>query len=389
MSTLKNVITADSRSEAPPQRVIAAESKKRSETDTFCRFVDVKKSYDGKSLALTGLSLDIKQGELITCLGPSGSGKTTTLMLLAGFQSQDSGEIFLRDRPISRISPHRRNFGVVFQNYALFPHMTVAENIAFPLKMRGLSRAEAGQKVDRALSMIRMSKFAERKPAQLSGGQQQRVALARALVFEPEMVLLDEPLAALDKNLREELQLEIRALHEELGITMLYVTHDQSEALTLSDRIAVFREGSIEQLSSPSDLYNKPATRFVASFIGQMNFIPIKVARAEAGMSEGAGADGRTLRAVNADNALPGEKAVIAVRPEWLRHDVEGRCPSRVSAQVRDIVFHGSSFLVIGRMQDGTELSMVMHPGEIRQFAIGDTIEIGWGENDARLFRQT
>jgi putative spermidine/putrescine transport system ATP-binding protein len=210
-------------------------------------------------------------------LGPSGSGKTTCLMMLAGFEPATHGEIYLNDRPINNVPPHKRGIGMVFQNYALFPHMTVAENLAFPLQVRGMDKAEQETKVKRALEMVELGAFGNRRPAQLSGGQQQRVAVARALVFDPELVLMDEPLGALDKQLREQMQYEIKHIHENLGVTVVYVTHDQTEALTMSDRVAVFNDGVIQQLSSPDVLYENPQNSFVAQFIGENNKLNGKV----------------------------------------------------------------------------------------------------------------
>ena len=237
----------------------------------FVRFKNVQKSYDGETLVVKDLNLDIAAGEFVTMLGPSGSGKTTCLMMLAGFETATHGDIELAGRPINNIPPHKRGIGMVFQNYALFPHMTVGENLAFPLKVRKMEPAEVEEKVRKALDMVQMLTFIDRKPAQLSGGQQQRIALARALVFEPELVLMDEPLGALDKQLREHMQYEIKHIHENLGVTVVYVTHDQSEALTMSNRIAVFDDGIIQQLADPVTLYEKPENAFVAQFIGENN----------------------------------------------------------------------------------------------------------------------
>ncbi|MEM9341751.1 MAG: ATP-binding cassette domain-containing protein, partial [Pseudomonadota bacterium] len=214
----------------------------------FVEFERVQKSYDGETLVVKDLNLSVGKGEFLTMLGPSGSGKTTCLMMLAGFETATHGEIRLDGREINNIPPHKRGIGMVFQNYALFPHMTVAENLSFPLEVRGMSKPDRETKVQRALDMVQMGAFGGRRPAQLSGGQQQRIALARALVFEPELVLMDEPLGALDKQLREHMQFEITNLAHELGITTVYVTHDQTEALTMSDRVAVFDDGVIQQL---------------------------------------------------------------------------------------------------------------------------------------------
>ena len=237
----------------------------------FVKFAKVDKSYDGKVLVVKDLNLDIAEGEFITMLGPSGSGKTTCLMMLAGFETPTNGEIYLDGNPISNIPPHKRGIGMVFQNYALFPHMTVYENLAFPLRVRKISKEEIDKKVDKALSMVSLGGYESRMPGQLSGGQQQRVAVARALVFDPAVVLMDEPLGALDKNLRESMQYEIKHIHESIGVTVVYVTHDQGEALTMSNRIAVFNDGKVQQLSSPDQLYESPVNSFVAKFIGENN----------------------------------------------------------------------------------------------------------------------
>ena len=240
-------------------------------SDSFVKFDKIDKSYDGKVLVVKDLNLDIAEGEFITMLGPSGSGKTTCLMMLAGFETPTNGEIYLDSKPISNIPPHKRGIGMVFQNYALFPHMTVYENLAFPLRVRKVSKDETDKKIDKVMSMVSLQGFESRMPMQLSGGQQQRVAVARALVFDPQVVLMDEPLGALDKNLRENMQYEIKHIHESIGVTVVYVTHDQSEALTMSNRIAVFNDGKVQQLSRPDQLYEEPVNSFVAEFIGENN----------------------------------------------------------------------------------------------------------------------
>ncbi len=241
-------------------------------------FRRVTKTYDGQVLAVADLDLSIAKGEFVTFLGPSGSGKTTSLMMLAGFEDPTAGDILLAGRSVRRIPPHRRNIGMVFQSYALFPHMSVAENVAFPLSVRGVARTAMAERVAKALSQVRLSGFEDRRPAALSGGQQQRVALARALVFDPDLVLMDEPLGALDKQLREQLQLEIKHLHAVLGVTVVYVTHDQSEALTLSNRIVVFNGGRAQQVGTPSEIYEAPESSFVAQFIGENNRIDGRIA---------------------------------------------------------------------------------------------------------------
>src|ERR1700761_91584 len=234
---------------------------------------NLEKRFDGVG-AVRGISLDIQSGEFLTLLGPSGSGKTTTLMMIAGFETPSAGDIAIDGTSVVAMPPHRRNIGMVFQNYALFPHLTVAENIGFPLKQRGVPKAERTKLVGEALELVHLPGYGGRYPRQLSGGPQQRVALARAIVFQPRLLLRDEPLGALDKQLRENLQLEMRRLHADLGITFIYVTHDQEEALTMSDRIAVMHEGLIAQIGCPEELYDRPCNRFVAAFIGESNFLP-------------------------------------------------------------------------------------------------------------------
>jgi putative spermidine/putrescine transport system ATP-binding protein len=282
------------------------------------RLHQVSKTY-GTYRAIDAIDLDIQSGEFITFLGPSGSGKTTTLMMLAGFEAPSAGMIEMEGKRIERLPAHKRNIGVVFQNYALFPHMTVRENLAFPLKVRGLSRSEREALVETALAQVHLEKMGDRKPGQLSGGQQQRVALARAIIFQPRLIVLDEPLGALDKSLREHLQAELKALHRDLGTTMVFVTHDQSEALMLSDRIAVFNRGKIEQLGTPGELYRVPATPFVASFIGENNLLPGQIEARNGSEILVRFPGGGTLRAPAQDWCAPGQAVTFNLRPESLR----------------------------------------------------------------------
>ncbi len=271
----------------------------------------------GPVVAADRVDLEVARGEFITLLGPSGSGKTTLLMMIAGFVQPTAGEVFLDGRAITALPPEKRNFGMVFQGYALFQHMSVARNVGFPLRVRGRPRAETDERVGRALGLVQMDGFADRKPRQLSGGQQQRVALARALSFDPDVLLLDEPLSALDRKLRTELQVELKALHQRLGKTFLYVTHDQEEALSMSDRIAIVREGRIEQLGRPEDLYERPVSRFVAGFLGESNFLAGRVERLEGGgflYRTPAG----SFRQARADVQAAGEEVLLAMRPEKL-----------------------------------------------------------------------
>ena len=287
-----------------------------SEENIFVKFDKIDKSYDGEILVVKNLNLNIAKGEFVTMLGPSGSGKTTTLMMLAGFETPTNGEIFLEDKPISKIPPYEREIGMVFQNYALFPHMSVQENLAFPLEVRKMSKAETQEKVKKVLDMVELGDFATRFPAQLSGGQQQRVALARALVFQPRLVLMDEPLGALDRNLREQMQYEIKHIHERIGITVVYVTHDQSEALTMSNRIAVFNDGKVQQLSSPDDLYEKPINSFVAQFIGENNRMVGTIKNIDEKYCEVDLDGGGSVKALKINIGEVGEKTQLSVRPE-------------------------------------------------------------------------
>lgn len=272
----------------------------------------------GNFIALNDFSLTIGKGEFITFLGPSGSGKTTTLMLIAGFIHPTAGDIRLGEESIISTPAHKRNLGIVFQNYSLFPHMTIAENIAFPLKMRKLDAEDIKCKVDDALELVHLGEFEYRYPKQLSGGQQQRVALARALVFRPPILLMDEPLGALDKNLREAMQLEIKSIQERLNITTIYVTHDQSEALTMSDRIIVMNKGAVEQIGTPKDLYERPANHFVAGFIGESNFLDGRVTRSDSEAHYVAADPEYEFKVPKGEDLPAGTRVRLAIRPEKL-----------------------------------------------------------------------
>jgi putative spermidine/putrescine transport system ATP-binding protein len=305
-------------------------------------FRNIQKTYDGVNLIVRNLSLDIERGEFLTLLGPSGSGKTTCLTMLAGFETPTAGEIRLAGRVINRVPPHQRNIGMVFQNYALFPHLTVRENLRFPLLVRKLVPAEIDAKVNKALAMVRMEGFSGRYPQQMSGGQQQRIALARALVFEPQLVLMDEPLGALDKQLREHMQIEIRHIHESLGVTFIFVTHDQSEALTMSDRIAVFDKGVIQQVDTPDKLYEEPANAFVAGFIGESNALTGTVDRIDGDrctvrLDAGSAVTARVGNVVGA-----GRRTLLSVRPErvFLNGSSE-RCENQFTATVQELIYLG------------------------------------------------
>ncbi len=303
-------------------------------------FDRVQKSYDGETLVVKDLNLYVGKGEFLTMLGPSGSGKTTCLMMLAGFETATSGDILLGGKPINNIPPHKRGIGMVFQNYALFPHMTVGENLSFPLEVRKMSKSDRDSKVRRALDMVQMAEFEGRMPSQLSGGQQQRIALARALVFDAELVLMDEPLGALDKQLREHMQYEIKHIHENLGITVVYVTHDQAEALTMSDRIAVFNDGVIQQLASPEDLYERPENAFVAQFIGENNKIMGEVVDADGSTLTVKLPGGATCKALEVNSGGTGKKTLLSIRPERVTIASEG-AHNATKAKVLELIYLG------------------------------------------------
>ncbi|MEV0385715.1 ABC transporter ATP-binding protein [Nonomuraea sp. NPDC050643] len=310
---------------------------------------DLCKRYGTGPLVVDNVTLDIASGEFLTLLGPSGSGKTTTLNMIAGFAEVTSGSIRLGGRDIAPLPPHKRDFGMVFQNYALFPHMTVAQNIAFPLRERKVAKSEVAQRVERTLELVDLTGMGDRRPDELSGGQQQRVALARAVVFSPSVLLLDEPLSALDRKLRQSLQQEIKRLHEELKLTFVFVTHDQDEAMSLSDRIAVFNEGRIERVGTPADLYRNPGTRFVARFLGESNLFDGRLH--PGGLYEWNGhkwAAPATSPATSPDGAPDGagHERDLVVRPERLRVATEpGQVPdgaNRVPATVTGLYFQGT-----------------------------------------------
>tara|TARA_B100001765_G_C19476848_1_gene326777 strand:+ start:210 stop:1310 length:1101 start_codon:yes stop_codon:yes gene_type:complete len=355
--------------------------------DAFVEYDRVQKSYDGETLVVKDLNLRLPKGEFLTMLGPSGSGKTTCLMMLAGFETATHGEIKLAGNPINNIPPHKRGIGMVFQNYALFPHMTVAENLAFPLIVRKLGKSEREAKVKRALDMVQMGEFGGRRPAQLSGGQQQRIALARALVFEPELVLMDEPLGALDKQLREHMQFEIKHISDNLGITVVYVTHDQTEALTMSDRVAVFDDGRIQQLAPPDELYEAPQNSFVAQFIGENNTLEGTVEKLAGGQALVRLDDGSLIDAKPVNVNSVGDRTVISIRPERVEFN-----PVKLSddahtlkAEVLEFIYMGDIFRTRLRVagNDNFIVKTRNAPGQVRMTP-GQTVEIGWMPDDAR-----
>ena len=348
----------------------------------YVRFEDVQKSYDGETLVVRSLNVDLPKGEFLTMLGPSGSGKTTCLMMLAGFETPTHGKIFLDGQPLNDRPPHKRDIGMVFQNYALFPHMTVAENLAFPLQVRNMNKAEITERVTRTLDMVQLGDFGGRKPAQLSGGQQQRVAVARALVFDPKLVLMDEPLGALDKQLREQMQFEIKHIHESLGVTVVYVTHDQSEALTMSDRVAVFNDGIVQHLAPPDVLYEQPENSFVAQFIGENNQIPGVITAVEGDEAVVTLNDGSSVRANPVNIAGIGEKTLLSLRPERviLNPDTAG-----LPAKVLELIYLGDHIrarVAIAGQDDF--VVKIQNDSDHCALKIGDALELGWRAQDCR-----
>lgn len=360
------------------------------DSDTIVQFQNIQKTYDGKLFVVKDLNLNIRRGEFITLLGPSGSGKSTSLMMLAGFESPSHGTIYLDGQALNNIPPHKRDIGVIFQNYALFPHMTVEENVAFPLIIRKTPKSEIASRVKRALSMVQLDSMGQRRPAQLSGGQQQRVAFARALVFEPKLVLLDEPLGALDKKLRESMQIELKHIHENLGVTMVFVTHDQGEALTMSDRIAVFNDGIIQQIDTPSKIYDEPDNEFVASFIGETNMLNGTVTGTEGSQCEVSLPDGQRIKATNHAQLQTDEQTCLSIRPELTRilHDDTSDHCNRFSARVIESIYHGDH-IRLSLQTGGEQPFMVKIPSSSMHSSLtnGQQISVGFYTQDCRALR--
>ena len=344
--------------------------------------IDLLTKRYGEFVALNRVSLSVKRGEFLTLLGPSGSGKTTLLMSIAGFVQPDYGDIRLDQRSIVQLPPEQRNFGMVFQGYALFPHMTVFDNVAFPLRVRRCAEAAIREQVQASLDLVQLSSRADRYPRQLSGGQQQRVALARAMVFSPHLLLLDEPLSALDRNLRGAMQDELKRLHRKAGISFIYVTHDQDEALSMSDRIAVMREGHIVQHGTPDDLYERPATTFVADFLGRSNLIHGRIeSRVPGGLACISRQGARFTQAVE-DNDGPATdtEVIVALRPE--RIVIVDRDPQPDNVFTGEIVernyFGAQLRLLVQTRGVGTIAVTVATSGHSASLSIGEPIAIGW-----------
>ena len=354
--------------------------------ETLVRFENVEKTYDGRVNVVDRLDLDIHEGEFLTLLGPSGSGKTTILLMLAGFEATTAGDITLNGRSLRNVPPFRRNMGIVFQNYALFPHKSVYQNVAFPLVQRRLTRAVIDEKVIASLHMVDLDGLGDRRPNQLSGGQQQRVALARALVFEPQIVLMDEPLGALDKKLREQMQIEIKHLHEQLGMTVAYVTHDQGEALTMSDRVAIMHDGRIEQIGSPHEVYERPANAFVANFVGENNTLDGRIEAIDGTECAVRLPSGDLVYAHVVSPGTAGQPTLLSIRPERLviNPDKDG-LNNRFSATVLEVIYFGD--------HDRVRLAMAGRDDFIAQAPAGaaggvlqpgQVVEIGWSSEYCR-----
>ena len=329
----------------------------------------------GTVTAVNKVTLDIERGTIFSLLGPSGCGKTTTLRLIAGFEQPSAGEVYIRGQRVTAIAPYRRDFSMVFQSYALFPHLNVAENVAFGLRMRGMPRDQRSVAISEALELVKLGALADRYPRQLSGGQQQRVALARAIAIKPAVLLLDEPLGALDKMLREEMQVELRDLQQRLRITTVFVTHDQEEALTLSDRVAVMRNGVIEQVGAPREIYDRPLNEFVAGFLGASNFLDGSVVSHDDGIALVETVAGRVHVRVAKDSAAIGTRVRLAVRPERMRMnrpDGEG-----LSARVRDIVYRGSVTHYYMDSAGGPLLSY-RQDASVEDWSVGDDVRCTW-----------
>jgi len=341
----------------------------------------LRKAY-GSVLALGGVDLEMKEGEFVTLLGSSGSGKSTILLIIAGLIQPDAGEVWIDGKLSTYVPPHMRDIGVVFQNYALFPHMTVYDNIAFPLRMRRQPETQIRDEVGRVLSIVQLAGLGHRLPSQLSGGQQQRIALARCMVYQPPIILMDEPLGALDKKLRQQLQLEIRRLHQSLGITVLYVTHDQEEALAMSDRICLMNSGGIEQIGTPTELYFRPRTVFAADFLGESNLLDAVLLGRSDGRAELQGTTGAKIRATLDQEIAPGQKVKFLVRPENLRILQPGeRADNELTATLRDRILLGQVTKYYGTLADGTEVSVsqMTKPG-LASHRQGDELRVGFDE---------
>ena len=356
------------------------------------RLIDVTKNYADQT-AVDGVTINVEPGEFLTLLGPSGSGKTTTLMILAGFETPDRGQVWIGDECVTFLPPYHRNLGFVFQHYALFPHLTVARNLAFPLEMRGMEAAEIQNSVTAGLDMVRLPDVGDRYPSQLSGGQQQRIAVARSLIYRPPVLLMDEPLGALDKKLRQQMQLEIKQIHDELGITFIYVTHDQEEALTMSDRIAVMDAGKIVQVDAPREIYEKPANEFVASFIGETNILTGAVQDAPHGRKRVLLDTDRSIPIPTDTPVEPGTHVSVVIRPERVRisgakphtDTAQGAANACLQGQVTETIYVGERWRY--KIRSGNNQLTVNTNSVPREeyFRVGSTVYLSWNSSESNV----
>jgi putative spermidine/putrescine transport system ATP-binding protein len=358
-------------------------SSRSNAVDEYLTLIGVAKSYDGRQMAVSDVNLTARKGEFVTFLGPSGSGKTTTLMMISGFENPTAGSIVLGGNDITMIKPYQRNIGMVFQNYALFPHMTVWKNVAFPLRMRSVRGKEMSQRVGEVLELVGLSEHATKHPRELSGGQQQRVALARGLVFKPELLLLDEPLGALDKNLRERMQIEIKRVQRETGVTMVYVTHDQSEAMSMSDRIVVFNRAKIEQIGLPSEIYDRPASRFVGEFVGDSNFL---TASLDCGQSKVLNVAEVGQIRVDPLLEIPTGRVHVLLRPEriGIASQFKQSHPNKFDFSIEKKINFGEYCLLIGRIGN-QQIRIRTHPRDSISLSEGQTHRISWDIGDMHI----
>ena len=348
------------------------------------RLVHATKRY-GTVAAMQDVNLEVNEGEFFTLLGPSGCGKTTTLRSVAGFVHLTDGEIFIRNQPANHLPPHLRDVGMVFQSYALFPHMSVRDNVAFGLRMHHVPKARIAERVAKVLRLVQLEGQEAKYPRQLSGGQQQRVALARVIVLEPSLLLFDEPLGALDKQLREQMQLELKRLQREVGITTMYVTHDQEEALTMSDRIAVMRHGRVLQVGTPRDIYDAPGDLFVAGFIGHVNFLPGRVVGGQNGFVQLELPSGGRVAGLPTGPLAQGAQAVLAIRPERLTLEPDGAAFSCVEGTIRQVVYLGDEVRLEVKLGE-REIEASESARQARERRVGEPLRLGWRTQDARVY---
>jgi len=350
--------------------------------DIILRLEGIQKSF-GDTKVLSGIDLDVKRGEFVTLLGASGCGKTTTLRIIAGLESPDTGRVLLEGEDVTSAQPNKRDVNTVFQNYALFPHMTVAGNIGYPLKLRGVSKSEIKKKVEEALELVQLPGFGSRKPSELSGGQRQRIAIARAIVAQPKVLLLDEPLGALDLRLRRQMQIELKRLQKQLGLTFIYITHDQEEALNMSDRVAVMRSGLLEQIGSPADIYDRPRTSYVARFVGSANIITGTVIGQEGETVTFKAPGGTGSALANGKTYQPGEQIAAAVRSEQLTLSTD-ESAAGLRATIREKSFAGGMLRIALLLEDGSEIVASRH-GIDSELVPGDTVIAGFAPESAVL----